>query len=330
MKILMCSILFLWLGCAFGQSDKAAIATAITNARIFLEHQQTETGSFQDSTNALFNVWETILVTDALLELDQSADSISKKALKWLKSCENQNGLICHNNLCTETFCVETSAVYLNLLRRQFLREQLLNQLYSLADLQEENGSWNVVNPDVTSNRDFPSVTGFVIGLFASTQFIKADQKKALDYISSRQLTDGSWGTWWEYYDCPGYAMWQCIPALRTDSTYNSTRRKAVEYALSMQLENGSWYQKELEGANHISAELQTAFILCALQGEESPECKTAFLKGLDYLISRQLPNGAWNGGFFPIPKESYKKREYLITTSLALICLVKFQRELE
>ncbi len=320
-------ISFFFIGSVFGQSDKATVEDAIQRSRRFLEQQQTEWGSFQDSTNALFNVWETILVTDALLEVHQSPDSITKKALKWLKSCENQNGLICHNNLCSESFCVETSALYMSLLRRKMLKEQLYKPLYLLEELQQENGSWNVVNPDVTGNKDFPSVTGFVVCSFTTTKFPRGDRKKALDYIVSKQEPDGSWGSWWEYYDCPGYAMWQCIPALHTDTSYNSARKKAVDYALSIQLENGSWNQKDAEGTNHISAELQTVFMLSALKEETSAECKEAYRKGIAFLIQRQLSNGSWDGGFFPVPTESYKKREYLITTALAMNCLVHYQR---
>lgn len=331
MKTVFCNISFLILGClgfAYGQATKEEVQTTVTRARTFLEQQQTESGSIQDSTNSLFNVWETILVVDALLEAHQSPDSISKKALNWLKSCENKNGLICHNDLCKESFCVETSAMYMNLLIRRFMKEQLYKQLAVLADLQEENGSWNVVNPDVTSNTDFPSVTGFVVCSFAKTKFPQGDRKKALEYIASRQLEDGSWGMWWEYYNCPGYAMWQCIPALRTDTTYNSSGQKAIQYVLSTQLENGSWNQQESEGTNRISPELQTAFMLSALKGESSPACKEAYRKGIEFLVLQQLPNGGWNGGFFPIPKESYKKQEYLITTALALNCLTTYQRE--
>jgi len=142
-------------------------------------------------------------------------------------------------------------------------------------------------------------------------------------FLISSQLENGSWGKTWEYYNCPGYALWQCLPAIKKCPSGAITFEKAKAFILSSQLENGSWYVAENEQTNHVSAELQTAFMLSCLQEEKDETSKKAFYKGISFLLSKQLPSGAWEGGFFPIPNERYKKREYLIATALTYKLLI-------
>jgi len=46
--------------------------------------------------------------------------------------------------------------------------------------------------------------------------------------------------------------------------------------------------------------------------------------KAVQFLLNTQNRDGGWNGGFFPVPKERYEKREDLFATAMALIALRK------
>lgn len=309
-----------------GQYTKSDLITATERTASFLKHAQTESGSINDSTNTLFSIWETILATDALLDHFPISDSSVQRAAHWLQSLETEQGLVCHNVKCSHNYCIETSALYIRLLARLKLTDSIEERLKTIEQLQEKNGSWKVGNPDVLDKTDFPSVTGFVLNLYTSLDFKTAGKYPAYLFLISSQLENGSWGQTWEYYNCPGYALWQCLPAIKKCPSGAITFEKGKAFILSSQLADGSWYVAENEQTNHVSAELQTAFMLSCLQQETDESSKKAFEKGIAFLLSKQLPNGAWEGGFFPIPNERYKKREYLIATSLIYKLLIAKQ----
>ncbi|MDH4473346.1 MAG: prenyltransferase/squalene oxidase repeat-containing protein [Fluviicola sp.] len=311
-----------------GQITKNALIVSSEKASTFLKQAQTESGSINDSTNTLFSIWETILVADALLDQFPATDSTIQRAITWLQSLETEQGLVCHNVKCSRNYCIETSALYIRLLARLQSTDSLslLQRLKTIEQLQEKNGSWKVGNPDVLDKTDFPSVTGFVLNLYSALHFNSSRKLDAELFLISSQLENGSWGQTWEYYNCPGYALWQCLPSIKKCPSGAITFEKAKAFILKSQLENGSWYVAENEQTNHVSAELQTAFMLSCLQEEADELSQKAFYKGISFLLSKQLSNGSWEGGFFPIPNERYKKREYLITTALTLKLMIAAQ----
>lgn len=289
----------------------------VTKASQFLLNQQLESGAFQDSTNALFNVWETVLVCDALLNTYPKDSTFLTNALKWLQSCENKNGLICHNSACSTSVCLETSSLYLRLLHRSDPTLKLTQELNTMAALQEANGSWKVGNPDVQFRIDFPSVTGFCVNTFQETGFYHYNSEKAFAFLAAVCSADSAWGTSWEYYGTPAYAIWQCYRLLPKEQ-----QTQLFQWIAKQQQPDGSWSFSSNANGNHISPELETAFILNAIGEFPTAERYPVLTKGAAFLVQKQLPNGAWEGGLFPIPNQRYKKYEYLITTALALNAL--------
>jgi squalene cyclase len=296
----------------------------IEQAGHFLKKSQLASGAFQDSTNSLFNTWETILVTDALLDYYPSSDTSIQKAISWLKTMENKDQLICHNTKCKENYCVETSALFLKLMSRIEDSSLIKTQLLHLVSLQETNGSWKVGNPAVTEHVDFPSVTGFVLNLFDTLNFQYKTSEKSISYLIDQQLADGSWGQTWEYYNSPAYALWQILPVLKSTYKGKEAFQKGIDFILNNQLEYGGWYFVDTQIKNHISAELQTALMLSCLIEEKDNKSLEAFEKGFNFLLKQQKNNGSWDGGLFSIPSERYKKREYLFATSLIFKILVQ------
>lgn len=314
---------------ASAQVDDQALTASIAKARKFLETHQYENGTFQDSTKVLFNVWETILVCDALLDDPKKNDSIFQHGLSWLKTVENAQGIICHNATCASSYCIETSSLYLQLLHRVNPETDFTKQLAVISQMQEKSGRWAIGNPDVIYEVYFPSVTGFAVNLFESVHYGNYEKKTALNYIAQQQLRLGSWGKTWEYYDSPGYALWQCVPALKSDSIYATQLAKAKSFILDTQLENGSWDFSTDNVGNHISTELHTAFMLQVLGNETDENSRPAVERGLNFLLASQKQNGCWDGGLFPIPNQRYRKNEYLIATALAYKAMLLYQHHL-
>lgn len=317
------TLIFFLLFClspCFGQKEK--FVESRDRALTFLLSQQRTDGSFADSTNPLFNVWETILVTDALLTLNRpDCEPAIANALQFLKGSENEQGLICHNSKCKAATCVETSAYYVQLISDDSLSE-VSHKLELLSNLQNPNGSWFVLNPDVHERTDFVSITAFAVNLFELHSYPNYNKKAALDFIASQQLPDGSWGQTWEYYNVPGYALWQCLKALKNEPQFAQNYQRGLDFILQSQSEDGSWFFRDPAIPNFTSAELQTALMLQCLEDETDPKTVEARDKALHFLLEKQLANGSFDGGNFPIQNARYKKAEYLFATAMAIKAL--------
>lgn len=316
LRTYLLALLLLPLFPALGQSDTLRLRERLDRAVVFLERAQIPSGAICDSTNPLFNTWETILATDALLDHYPETHPTVQRALEWLRSNENEQGLICHNSACRTAYCIETSCLYLQLLHR--LKVPVADRVALLEQLQQPNGSWQIGNPDVLFRTDYASVTAFMLNLYTTTDYRSGRADAAFAYVAAQQSADGSWGQTWEYYSCPGYALWQCMPPLRTREARRSEWEKAKSYILENQLANGSWYVAENPEIHHVSPQLQTALMLSCLAGETDDASRAAWAKGMDFLLATQLENGGWEGGFFPIPNQRYRKRESIFATALA------------
>jgi len=297
--------------------SKDQLKESSTRAEKFLKTIQLPHGAISDSSNTLFNIWETIIATDALISGNSINDSTVQRALIWLQNNENSNGLVCHNVNCKQDYCVETSALYLKLIAQDSSTLNLLERLKFLSDHQNEDGSWSVGNPDVLFEQKYPSVTGFVINLFENLNVELPKSNEAYNFLSQQQKSDGSWGKSWEYYGCSAYAIWQCVPAMKSCKECEKSYSLAKHFILNSQLEDGSWNDVTDSTKNHVSKQLQTAFMLSALTNETDSLSRIAFSKGIYFLLSSQQENGSWDGGYFPIPNQRYKKAEYVVATSL-------------
>jgi hypothetical protein len=315
MKKVVQIILVSWIGHMNSQSIPfSVIKQSIQKGNAFLIKEQSADGSFSDSTNGLFNTWETVLVSKALMQTFGPKDTLIQKSLSWLKSQENSDGLICHNIRCKGGVCLETSSLYLQLLHDTGDTIGTLLRFKSLCSGQLDNGSWDILNPYVKGDKNYVSVPAFILNTAFYTQTSVPDQDKALDFIQYN-FSENGFPSNWEYYGTPTYAIWQGLRA----SKQRSDLYKALKYFITEhQRPNGSWsFQDSLQGNPHISSELETAFILSAMIQCDDQELEPLIYKACSFLFEKQLPSGAWNGGRFPIENKEYHKYEYLLCTSL-------------
>lgn len=291
------------------------------SAQNFLYYQQYKVDFFQDSTNALFNVWESIICLKALSTDMTSAqyktNGSLNKVYSWLKENSNSNGLICHNDKCKSSYCLETSAMFLELQSKFEPEISQIKQLELIDSLQKKNGSWDVVNPDVQFDLDYPSVTAFLLNLNFNLNREFEGKEKAYDFLIHNLNSTDFWGSSWEYYGSPSYAIWQALPALSHEKAYQKTVDSLAQEICKLQLENGSWDFQKNRSIHCISVELETAFILNALIRLNKKDLLPTIEKGIAFLQKQQNSQGAWNGGYFPIPNQRYKKAEYLVCTAI-------------
>lgn len=290
---------------------------------------QREDGAICDTLNPLFSVWETILAATALLEHRRDKPNPElQKALVYLKQLENAEGLICHNEKCKSTYCLETSAFYFSLLRKTGDSLQVAGRLPFLLNLQKPEGDWDIGNPDVNERRNFPSVTAFVVSLLGETNQGYKSQQDGLAWLVRQQNLEGHWGAAWEYYGCTAYALWAGMKAFKghAEPAIGQARERALQYIVSQQREDGRWDFDEVSSLKRISPELQTLFMLNALQ-EAGEQNHPALRKGIDYILKQQQVSGIWNGGYFPVPEQRYRKEEYVLATALAIMVLERSRK---
>jgi Squalene-hopene cyclase C-terminal domain len=287
----------------------------------FLKYIQRNNGAICDTINPLFETWETILAVSAIYKVNHDTNTLAvKNGLAFLRYNENSEGLICHNQKCKEVYCLETTAVYFRLLKLVGQNEKIITGLKKINSLQKPTGEWDIGNPDVTIQKDFPSVTAFVLDLLQSTGVEPVYKKEVISWLLNKQTQKGDWGSAWEYYGCPAYALWPVMKVLQNENSKETrmAKDKAVAFILAAQNKDGSWFYKDAAFQKQTSAELQTALMLSALQnaGLKNDE---AILKGIDFLIKSQQNDGSWDGGYFPIPEKRYSKQEYVFATALAV-----------
>jgi len=286
----------------------------------FLKYIQRSNGAICDTINPLFETWETIIALSAIYRSDADTNTmVVKNGLSFLEKNENAEGLICHNKKCRQAYCLETTAAYFKLLKLAGKNGNLRERLTRIAALQKPGGGWEIGNPHVNIEKDFPSVTAFVLNLFHDAGFEPDHKKEALNWLLKKQTVQGDWGKAWEYYGCSGYALWQVLEVLQHENSAEArlAKERAIAFILSNQNSDGSWFYKDPSIEKQTSAALQTALMLLALQ--HAGETNTAaVLKGIQYLVSSQQKQGNWNGGYFPIPEKRYSKEEYVFATALA------------
>lgn len=304
------------------RSEQNELKKAVEKGRDFLKRIQRQSGAIRDTTNPLFDVWETIIATTALYETEKdTSTNVFQKAIWFLRRNENTEGLICHNEKCNKQYCLETTSAYLMLNVKMGLSNKVRSRFEMIRNLQKQTGEWEVGNPDVTEQKDFPSVTSFVLWALGTAHLAPIKEIAAYEWLTNKQNKEGHWGVAWEYYNCPAYAIWPLMSLNTKNKDFNLVRERTKKFILNSQNSSGSWFYSDTSRRGP-SAELQTALILNALQNNQPDMHKTEVEAGIKFLLNSQGKDGSWDGGYFPVNSIRYTKREFVFATSLALLAL--------
>jgi hypothetical protein len=325
-KLMSASWLLSMLAClVLGACKQSPQVQAIDRGYAFLKTVQRANGAICDTINPLFDIWETVEAATAIWNCyGDASDPVLTKALQFLKTHENKDGLLCHNVKCRNSYCLETTSEYVILLASIDGKKSIQARMEVVKKLQKPSGQWEIGNPDVLEYKDFPSVTAFVLRALQSAEMAPLYPDAAWAWLMAQQNADGNWGATWEYYGCTAYALWPVLQALKAAGSPASkaAMHKAVAAIDRDQQASSYWDATVSSSPKQVSRALQTALVVNALLGVDNPMAREAAASGTDFLLAQQQPDGHWSGGNFPIPNARYNKSEYVFATAQAMVAL--------
>lgn len=291
---------------------------------------------------SLSPIWDTALVSQALIETENNKPSIEvENALDWLKdqqlSNEPGDWRIQKPELDGGGWAFQYSNYYypdlddtsmvawaMQRTNNDKYAESIKRAAIWVAGMQSRGGgfgSFDINNTHFYLNEipfadhgallDPPTadVTGRAIALLSLANRKKYTEniKAGIDYLKIEQENDGSWfGRWGTNYI---YGTWSVLTALETagEDSQQAYIKKAVEYLLQIQNSDGGWGESNdsYYPPKHYRPCKSTAFQTAwvLLALLAVGEVKnTSVKKGINYLLSNQLSNGQWYDNSYTAP----------------------------
>ncbi len=299
-----------------------------------LEHETEHTVRIEP---CLSPVWDTAIVTICLRESGLPADHPRlKQAAEWLMEkeirfrgdwyhknpakVEPSGWVFEHNNKWNPD--VDDTAMVLLALRLvptdhpKQRDDCFVRGLNWMMTFQCKDGGWAAFDKDCTKNilekvpfadhnamldPECADITARILELLGYENFsVKHVQvARALEYIRSKQETDGSWyGRWGVNYI---YGTWQVLRGLRALNIdmHQPWLLKARDWLESVQHEDGGWgercntYDDPIFKGQGPSTASQTAWAVMGLCAFDDPD-RPSLRRGIEYLIRAQNSDGSW------------------------------------
>ena len=311
-------------------------------ARQAIDNLLTERNNTIYCQPSLSPIWDTALVSQALIETENNKPSIEvKNALDWLKdqqlSNEPGDWRIQKPELDGGGWAFQYSNYYypdlddtsmvawaMQRTNNDKYAESIKRAAIWVAGMQSRGGgfgSFDINNTHFYLNEipfadhgallDPPTadVTGRAIALLSLANRKKYTEniKAGIDYLKIEQENDGSWfGRWGTNYI---YGTWSVLTALEIagEDSQQAYIRKAVKYLLQIQNSDGGWGESNdsYYPPKHYRPCKSTAFQTAwvLLALLAAGELKnTSVKKGIGYLLSNQLSNGQWYDDSYTAP----------------------------
>ncbi len=216
---------------------------------------------------------------------------------------------------------VDDTAVVLSLLNRygdkEFIKAGNMRKgLDWIFEMQGSDGGWGAFDVDnnakILNHLPFgdleamidpstPDLTGRVLELLGLLGYGLSDKRvrRAIRFIRKTQEKDGTWwGRWGVNYIYGTSLVLSGLAAVGEDMKSPYVRR-SVAWLKRVQKSDGGWgeccesYEDSSLKCRGVSAPSQTAWAILALlaAGEET---SAEVMRGIEYLLERQLPDGTW------------------------------------
>ncbi|MCZ7371827.1 MAG: terpene cyclase/mutase family protein [Candidatus Methanoperedens sp.] len=288
------------------------IEITIERGRKWLEDHQRADGSIGEIEPRQWEIWNTANAALALIQIGGDDDCI-ENAINFVMGGQLNNGSFSFNyvpkNLTESLYfnCIETASVALlaAYIKRKKVSENIKRGADFLIKIQNGDGSWEL--PYIPTNAKYPSVTGFALKTLLYLKVCPEKTfKKALLFIESAQLRNGSWGRAPEYYNTESYAIKNISDALilakneerlmgEEKERIDLMLQRCIPYVVKRQNSDGSWSAR-----GPSSKCISTALYLQTLLNlsDKNDEKNILLIKdAVSFLMEKQEKEGFWKGG---------------------------------
>jgi 4-hydroxybenzoate polyprenyltransferase len=285
---------------------------AEARAVAWLIAQQKEDGSFRLGEDRVFEVWDTLVVLDALQ--DRAPTPALERARAFVDTAGRADRVAYHQrNAGTDLACSETTALL------HTLRADLAHDAACALALDSTDGEGRVrVNTERAlipeELQRYPSVVGFALLLLPHCPELRAKKGELLIGRARYHLRHpDSIAPAWQYYGTEYYALFALARGLQRAAALDDDSLAALAaYVADHQRPDGAVENAMASEETTTSTELHTALALSALAVRPSPAAAPVLQRGLAFLRARQRADGSLDGGRF-----SGDKREDLYATAL-------------
>ncbi|MBO0879266.1 MAG: terpene cyclase/mutase family protein [Mycobacterium sp.] len=276
--------------------------------------QQPDGSIADDPTSALFREWDSVNVLKAIAlwqeEIPTNLSDLIGSALRFLAAQEKSNGMLSYGGaqIASDKYCAEASSEYISALTLLGQTDRARGKANFLRDRQRPDGPWEEMHPHVPDAFQLePSVTGFALLALDGLNIEPAHLDEALDFLASKQHSDGHFGINWYYYASHYYLMRSTVAALANFGSYAAVAM-ARDFVLAQQRPDGSWFSQADDAGTTAAPELHTALALATLAHAGMSTDEPAVRRAIGWLLDRRRPDGSWYGGDYPYPEtDSYR-----------------------
>ena len=303
--------------------SSAAHDPALGRGLSFLLDLQHPDGAVTAFDDTIFDVWETVNAARAIVDLGGSRRAILR-ALRFVESTERADGWVLHTSDLDEGRCLETTSEYASLmLAAGGAPDRAVRLVAAIRDAQTPFGCWAIHSPSIAAGlQTFPSATAFAWIALRDWEVTPIDLDGARLFLRASQNAHGHWGSPWQFYGTPYYAMTYVLEALRDDRAAGEIRGRSRSCLRTNQTADGSWC------GGTLSPALNTALATRAALAAGVPPRDEAIHRAVAYLRGAQRSDGGWDGGTFPLPSSIGRvQREDVYATAQALRALYAVAR---
>jgi prenyltransferase beta subunit len=300
----------------------------------FRRCQQPDGSIVDDPTSMMFREWDSINALKAIAlwqeEIHTDLTSLIEPVLRFLAAQEKPNGMLSWGGaeIASNKYCTETSSEYITALTLLGRTDQARAKANFLRDRQRPDGPWEEMHIHIPKAFQLePSVTGFALLALDGLDIEPTHLDEALDFLASKQHSEGHFGINWYYYATHYYLMRSTVAALANFASYRAVAA-ARDFALAQQRPDGSWFS-QADGAGTTAApELHTALALATLAHAGMSVDEPAVRHAIEWLLDRRRPDGSWSGGDYPYPEtDSYRDFHAPLDTFTTAQVLIAFKQ---